>query len=238
MIDMFYKGGPLMYPLLLGSVLMVAVITERSVRFLSARTGRRSVDEVRNLAQQGRFKEARDRAAQAGGAIGEYFAEALTERSRPAATGIPAGGRDAAGRDAAGFENRLSLAGDRVLTRLNRNLHLLELIGRIAPMIGLLGTVMGMVEAFQQVASVRNLVDPSMLASGIWEALITTVTGLFVGIPALVAHHLFANRIKAIAFAMKHYGEEVLSTLRDAEAEATVPDTEARPALRGWEAGS
>ena len=95
----------------------------------------------------------------------------------------------------------------------SRNLHLLELIGKISPMIGLLGTVLGMVEAFHKLAFVKNLVDPSLLASGIWEALITTVAGLFVGIPALVFHHLYMNKVKSIAFSMKHIGEEVVSLI-------------------------
>jgi biopolymer transport protein ExbB len=68
-----------------------------------------------------------------------------------------------------------------------------------------------MVDAFHEVASVKNLVDPSLLAGGIWEALITTVAGLFVGIPALVFHHLYMMKVKTIAFFMKHYGEEILS---------------------------
>jgi biopolymer transport protein ExbB len=72
----------------------------------------------------------------------------------------------------------------------------------------------GMVGAFQKVAVVRELVDPSLLASGIWEALITTVGGLFVGIPALVLHHLYQNRLKSVAFSMKHYAEEIYSMTR------------------------
>jgi biopolymer transport protein ExbB len=78
-------------------------------------------------------------------------------------------------------------------------------------MIGLLGTVMDMVEAFREVSLAQRAVDPSLLASGIWEALITMVTGLFVGIPALVFHHLFQNKLKSLAFDMKHYAEEILS---------------------------
>ena len=80
-------------------------------------------------------------------------------------------------------------------------------------MIGLLGTVLGMVEAFQKVSFMKSIVNPSVLASGIWEALITTVAGLFVGIPALIGYHLYSNRMKAIAFSMKHYSEEMLAIM-------------------------
>jgi len=115
------------------------------------------------------------------------------------------------------IDNEISLRGDQELGRLGRNLHLLELIGKIAPMLGLLGTVMGMVEAFREVSLAQRAVDPSLLASGIWEALITTVAGLFVGIPALVFHHLFENKLKALAFDMKHCAEEIVSMSRGIE---------------------
>ena len=80
-------------------------------------------------------------------------------------------------------------------------------------MLGLLGTVTGMVKAFQMVAGSRSLVEPAMLANGIWEALLTTVAGLFIAIPALVFQHFYEERLKAIAFDMKHYGEEFISLL-------------------------
>jgi biopolymer transport protein ExbB len=114
-------------------------------------------------------------------------------------------------------ENKISLTGDQELKRLSKNLHLLELTGKIAPMIGLLGTVIGMVEAFRELSSVKGLVDPSLLAGGIWEALITTVAGLFVGIPALVFFHLYTNKVKATATSMKHIGEEIMSMTRGRE---------------------
>jgi biopolymer transport protein ExbB len=59
------------------------------------------------------------------------------------------------------------------------------------------------------------MADPSVLASGIWEALITTVTGLFVAIPAIIFYHLFENRIKSISFDMKHHAETVLSLIKE-----------------------
>ena len=174
MLDFFYKGGPLMYPLLIGSVLMVAVIIEGGYHFIRVKVKRRFIDTVKRNIEEGNVDRAQQIAAQTPGPVAAIIDEAL--RMKKFTQDV--------------IENTLSLKGDQELGRLNKNLHLLELIGKIAPMIGLLGTVLGMVEAFQQVASVKNLVDPSLLASGIWEALITTVAGLFVGIPALVFHHL------------------------------------------------
>ncbi|MGF1620100.1 MAG: MotA/TolQ/ExbB proton channel family protein [Rhodomicrobiaceae bacterium] len=78
------------------------------------------------------------------------------------------------------------------LSRFNRTL---ELIGLIAPLLGLLGTILGMIEAFQALQDSGAQADPTALAGGIWEALLTTALGLAVAIPAIVAFNLIENRI-------------------------------------------
>lgn len=200
-MDLFAKGGPLMYPLLLGSVLMVAVVLERAVRFIGAGTGRRAVERIKEHIRARDIPAALRAAGEASGPVAAIILQALRYRQYT---------RDV-------IDNEISLRGDQELGRLGKNLHLLELIGKIAPMLGLLGTVMGMVEAFREVSLAQRAVDPSLLASGIWEALITTVAGLFVGIPALVFHHLFENKLKSLAFDMKHYAEEIVSMSRGIE---------------------
>jgi len=198
MLDLFYKGGPLMYPLLFGSVLMIAIIIERGYHFIRTRVNRRFVDRVVNIIEEGDLQQAQRVAEKSHGPVAAIVEAALQYRSYT---------QDV-------VENKISLTGDQELKRLTKNLHLLELTGKIAPMIGLLGTVIGMVEAFRELSSVKGLVDPSLLAGGIWEALITTVAGLFVGIPALVFFHLYTNQVRALASSMKHIGEEILSMTR------------------------
>jgi len=194
-LDLFYKGGPLMYPLLLGSVLMVAVIIERGFKFINTGVKNSFIENIKKHVQQNDFERAIKISNKTKAAI---IYETLNMRRYTIDV----------------IENEVSIRGDLELRNLRKNLHLLELIGKIAPMIGLLGTVMGMVKAFQEVALLKNIVDPSILANGIWEALITTVAGLFVGIPALVFHHLYENRIKSIAFSMKHHADEIISMIR------------------------
>jgi biopolymer transport protein ExbB len=198
MVELFSKGGPLLYPLLLGSIVMVVVVVERGYHFIRARMKKRFIESVRNYIEENRIDDAHALASEGSGPVAAIVSLAIKLRKYTQET----------------IENELSIRGDQELGRLNKNLHLLELIGKIAPMIGLLGTVLGMVEAFREVASVTSLVNPSLLASGIWEALITTVAGLFVGIPALIFHHLFVMKVKSIAFLMKHYGEEIISMTR------------------------
>jgi len=79
------------------------------------------------------------------------------------------------------------------LSRLNRTL---ELTGLIAPLLGLLGTILGMIEAFRALQESGAQADPAVLAGGIWEALLTTALGLAVAIPAIIAFNLFENRIE------------------------------------------
>ncbi len=96
------------------------------------------------------------------------------------------------------LEHIVSNKGVEELQRFNKNLHIMELIGRIAPMLGLSGTVIGMVSAFQAVASVKGAVDPALLAGGIWESLLTTVAGLFCGYTCIdFFYHFFEKTIFA-----------------------------------------
>ena len=81
------------------------------------------------------------------------------------------------------------------IARLTRHNRTLELIGLIAPLLGLLGTILGMISAFKALQSSGAQADPSVLAGGIWEALLTTAFGLAVAIPAIVAFNLSENRI-------------------------------------------
>lgn len=83
------------------------------------------------------------------------------------------------------------------LSQLRNGMRLLELISGAAPLLGLLGTVLGMIEAFRQLETAGNQVDPSVLSGGIWEALLTTAAGLIVALPALTAWHLFDRKLEA-----------------------------------------
>jgi biopolymer transport protein ExbB len=197
MIDLFQKGGVLMYPLLLCSVIAVAVMLERGICFLRVGSSASWIEELRLLIQKRAFAEAAALAQERRGPVATLLREVIEHRELPRTE----------------LESRVSAMGSTELKRLSTHLHLLELVGRIAPMLGLSGTVLGLTRTFQTVASVRTFANPSLLASGIWEALITTVTGLFIGIPALVFHHFFDNRLNSLSFEMKSSVETILTEL-------------------------
>ena len=199
MIDMFLRGGLLMYPLAACSLIALAIIIEKSVQFWRARCDRPRAEAVLAAAAARDWPRAQSLARDDDSPLGRLLASAIAGRQLPRAD----------------LENRLSRQGSLELKRLSHRLHLLELIGRIAPMLGLTGTVTGLTRAFQTVAALRQVSDPSLLASGIWEALITTVAGLFIGIPTIVAYHLLDNRLKSLAFEMKSVSEDLVARIAE-----------------------
>jgi biopolymer transport protein ExbB len=176
------------------------VILERGIQFLHAGSGSCWQENVLISIRKRELSEASALIQAQRGPTAVLLEEAIEHRHLPIGE----------------LERRLSTVGSGELKRLSVRLHLLELIGKIAPMLGLSGTVLGLTRTFQTVAAIQNFTNPGLLARGIWEALITTVTGLFIGIPALVFHHLFENRLRSLSFEMKSSAEAILAELGDA----------------------
>lgn len=108
-------------------------------------------------------------------------------------------------------EKTISLAGSRTIRNLAKGLGLLSLTSTIAPLLGFTGTVTGMIQAFMVIAvHTGGRVEPSMVAGGIYEALITTACGLFVAIPSHVALHFLENELDEISFRMKEIAMALL----------------------------
>jgi biopolymer transport protein ExbB len=93
--------------------------------------------------------------------------------------------------------------GTREVTTMSRHIRLLELIAMISPLLGLLGTVLGMIQAFQELALAEGAANASLLAAGIWQALLTTAAGLLVAIPAAIAASLLGERVDRAASEME-----------------------------------
>ena len=101
-------------------------------------------------------------------------------------------------------ENQISIEGEKELRSLEFFLKPLEVISNIAPLLGLLGTVIGMITAFSKLEESGSRVDPAILAGGIWEALLTTAFGLIVAIPALAAFYWLDGRVDKVREDMRH----------------------------------
>ncbi len=98
--------------------------------------------------------------------------------------------------------------------RLMRRIEYLSVIGNIAPMVGLLGTVTGMIFAFQQVATTRGAAGAGDLAEGIYQALVTTVGGLIVAIPALAIYAVCRNRVDSLIAEVAHQSQHALAPIK------------------------
>ena len=187
MWELVKAGGWPMVPLLLLGVLALAIILER---FWSLR--RTEVlppglgQEVRNWAARGKLDPAHLQTLRANSPLGALLAAALEARNRP---------RDQ-------IRERIEDTGRHLVHRMERFLNALGTIASAGPLLGLLGTVIGMIRMFFAVM-VSGVGDPMKMAGGIGEALICTAAGLLVAIPAYIFHRYFRGRVNDLAIEME-----------------------------------
>ena len=178
--DMVMNGGPVMVPIALCSIVALAYGVERWVRLRPAELGTKRLG-----------KDILD-AVDSGGPAAAL--EVCKRREKPLAR-ILAAGLARTGSPTPEVEKAVEDAGAREVKRLSANLRPLVVIGVIAPLLGLLGTVWGMIEAFSSIAFQGGLGKPELLASGISQALVTTAAGLAIAIPAQAIYYYLKGRI-------------------------------------------
>lgn len=196
------KGGVLMWPLILFSILALWIFLERWIHL------RRANSDAERLFEAVSEQIADDKQA------GAYQ---LTRTASGPVAAVLGALLLAPPQSKAELEELAIMQARQEHRRLTRRLPLLNLIAGLAPLIGLLGTVVGMVRAFQTVAAAQGPVNPSMLAGGIWEALLTTVAGLAVAIPAVLFHHVLDQRVRQLTFQMDHFGTALIRILTQKE---------------------
>ncbi len=188
LFELFEKGGFAMWPLLFCSILGLAVVLERLLVFLLHSSDQASfLQTLGPLVLANQIDEAR-----------RELTRWHTPLARLAETFLAHRDEDAGARRA--WSER---TGAEQLASLELRVYWLAIIAQLAPMLGLLGTVTGLVNAFHQIEVMGGAVQASDLAAGIWEALITTVFGLVIAIPALAAYHAFDGRISRLAVEME-----------------------------------
>jgi biopolymer transport protein ExbB len=182
MIDIIVKGGFIMIPLLASSLVAVTVILERFAFWHSLR--KHEVDRrILALAAEGDFKQAMEVAGTSRHPVARVLHAGLRSRDSGPATAMQA---------AAQVE----------LGNLRRNLPVLDTIITLAPLLGLLGTITGMISAFG-IVSEAGLGQPHAITGGIAEALIATATGLLVAIVTLIPYNYFRSRMEAMTDIME-----------------------------------
>src|SRR5690554_6529024 len=175
-------GGPVVLILLLMSVIALAIILVKLWQFLRLGSSTKARAAVA-LYRDGRTDEA--------------LATLVTQRNPTAQLlALAIGGRERADVPEARLREELARQGSEQIESLRGGLRALEVIGGLAPLLGLFGTGLGMIAAFQAMERAGNQVDPSILSGGIWEALLTTAVGLAVAIPAVAAHNWLERRLE------------------------------------------
>jgi len=214
--DFIIKGGPMMIPIGLCSFVALTIIVER---LISLR--RRQIippnlvgDVTKLLDDDGQGRSA---------AI-----ELCRSENSPLAT-ILAAAIKKIGEPVELLERHIGDAGERAVLSLRKNLRALSVIASIAPLLGLLGTIFGMINAFQTVAtSGEALGRTELLAKGIYQAMITTAAGLLVAIPVLVAYHWLSARVERLVHEMDRLTVDFVET----HAVAATPASTGQPKLR------
>jgi biopolymer transport protein ExbB len=188
-LEILQAGGVIAIILIALSVIAATVIVTKLIQFRLARVGeRKPAEEALDLWHQGQPAEAVERAARAQGPVGQSLARALRGSRR--------------GLGEARVREEVVRYGNDVLEQLRGGFRVLELIGSLAPLMGLFGTVLGMIEAFQELENAGNQVNPAVLSGGIWQALLTTAIGLGVAIPVVALLGWLERRVERLAHAM------------------------------------
>ena len=193
-------GGPLMIPIAICSLILMAVVFER---IISLRRGRvipkPFVTRFMRQVREGELD--RDRAL-----------ELCTENGSPVAD-VLAGAVRKWGRPAVEVEQAVIDAGERTTNGLRRYLRVFNGVATVSPLLGLLGTVVGMIRAFNAIATADAMGRPELLASGISQALLTTAAGLTVAIPALILYMYFVSRVDRLIIDIDALGQELVNTI-------------------------
>lgn len=181
MIEFLQKGGILVVPILFCSVLGLALFLERLIRFAKLKIGEDGFLErvIRHL-KNGEDHQAYELAIQDSTPLSRILVQAMEVKDQ---------GRET-------IDTVINHATDEEVRGLSRYLQALATIGNVAPLLGLLGTVLGMIKAFMVIQEMGGKVNASVLAGGIWEAMLTTALGLAVALPTMVAHSYLVSRVE------------------------------------------
>lgn len=207
MIDYMQKGGPLMWLILLCSIVSVAVFLERIVYFHRASVNAGEfLQGLSNLIRNRNFAEARVECQATSVPVTRVIHAAIVRHRLPRSE----------------LREIVQEAGQLEVPRLERNLGILAAVGYICPLIGLLGTVTGLIQAFVQLSANNGYATLADVSGGIYESLLTTAAGLVVAIPTILAYCFLSARLNALVHDMERAGIEVVNLLTELEQPSSI----------------
>lgn len=197
-----------MYPIIACSVVALAIIAERLWALQVRRViPRHLVAQVWTWAQQHQLDKDRIRSLRAGSPLGRILAAGLVNRHHPREI----------------MKESIEDTGRQVIHELERYLNSLGTIAAITPLLGLLGTVIGMIKVFTAITT-AGVGDPGALAGGISEALITTATGLSVAIPSLMFYRYFRGKVDMLVVRMEQQALRMIEVLHGEREQESVEE--------------
>jgi len=188
MLEYFRQGGPIMYPLLVCSLVSLTLIVERALFWIreEKRRDRRLLDELMTLVEQNELEKARGLT----GGTKDFVVRVMI-------CGIV--------HQAFSLRDALRMGADEEIARMRRYLPILDTMITLSPLLGILGTVTGIISSFNLLGSV-GIEQPRMITAGIAQALITTAFGLLIAILSLLPYNYFLTRVEKAALEMEKYG--------------------------------
>ena len=199
-LDLLSKGGFVLIIILLLSVVAVYVFVERYRTIKSAsRTPDNFIDEIRDKVTRGDIEGAKIQCAHVDSPIARMIEKGVSR----------------IGSSLKNIEVSIENVGKIEIYRLEKNLSILATIAGAAPMLGFLGTVLGMIKAFIAIAQEEGSVSPKLLSQGIYEAMITTAAGLVVGILAYLGYNYLVTRVQKLVHKMEYNSVEFIDLLQE-----------------------
>ncbi len=180
MLELLHRGGFVMYFILGSSIVALAIAIERTIYYRLTRSRNKTMfEEVKKLVGDERLKDAIDLSSKSKSAIGRVTHSYLKNIERGSKI----------------LEEAVNVESQHQVIMLEKHLSILSAVSNLAPLMGLLGTVIGMIYVFKDIAALGGQADINVLAGGIWQALLTTAFGLIVAIPVTGFHHFFQNLV-------------------------------------------
>ncbi len=204
LLELFMKGGLVMWPILLCSLITVAVIVEKYIVLLKSKVDpKQLMMKIRSSLSRNDVVSAVDACSKVKAPVANILKHGIINYKY---------GHQA-------VKDAIELAGKEEIFHLEKRLSVLANMAGTAPMLGFLGTVTGMITVFHTIEQLSGNVNPSILAAGIWEAMLTTAFGLLVGIPALYFYNYFVAKVNRFVFEIENSAEEFLNLMKTGQLE-------------------
>jgi biopolymer transport protein ExbB len=197
-LEILSKGGWIVIPIYILSIVALYIFIERLLVLRKLRINTNTfVLQIRNLLLRNQTEEAIMLCKKTAGPIAKMTRAGIENASRPRME----------------IKDAIESAGKTEIFVLEKNLGTLSTVASVAPMLGFLGTVTGMIRAFMEIQSRGGNVDASVLAGGIWEALVTTAVGLAVGIVSIMFYNHIQGKVEKIVSEMQNVSTELLDAI-------------------------